>query len=139
MLKRHDATQTGGRRRLGRIFPHDTDARASAERHADQLADLQDFLQGRRHGVRVGPGPAVKRDHLGDAGFDFSEEIGHRGRLAEARQGFKRGLPTRSHVRGQAWTSVVGTPEWAAIRAHMRDQKQPMQLATTSWRSVGML
>ena len=106
VLERHDAAQTGGRRRLGRILPDDTDARTSAKRHADQLADLQDFLQGRRNRIRVGPGPAVKRDHLGDAGFDFSEEIGHRGRLAEARRGFKRGLPTGSHVRGQAVTMV---------------------------------
>ena len=93
MLERHDTAQAGGRRRLGRIFPDHADAGAAAERHADELADLQDFLQGRRHGIRVSPGPAVKRDHLGDAGFDFSEEVGHRGRLAEARQGFKRGLP----------------------------------------------
>ena len=106
MLERHDAAQAGGGRRLGRIFPDDADARATAERHADQLADLQDILQRRRDGVRVGPGPAVERDHLGDAGFDFSEEIGHRGRLAEARRGFKRGLTTSSRARGQAVTMV---------------------------------
>ena len=43
MLERHDAAQAGGGRRLGRIFPHDAYAGTSAERHADQLADLQDF------------------------------------------------------------------------------------------------
>jgi hypothetical protein len=31
------------------------------------------------------------------------------------------------------------TPEWVAMRTHMRAQKQPMQFATGSWSSGGML
>ena len=89
VLEGDHAAQASGGRRLGGVFPDHPDARASAERHADQLADLQDVLQGRRDGVRVSPGPAVKRDHLGDAGFDFSEEIGHRGETRRGEAGIQ--------------------------------------------------
>ena len=84
VLEQDDAAQLGGGRRFSRVFPDHAEARAAAERDADELADLQRVLEGRRNRIRVGPGPAVERDHLGDAGFDFAEEIGHSGKARSA-------------------------------------------------------
>jgi len=77
VLEQNDAAQLGGGGRFGGIFPDHPEARATTKRDADQLTDLQGILQRRRDRIRVGPSPAIKRDHLGDAGFDFTEKIGH--------------------------------------------------------------
>jgi len=95
VLEQNDATQLGGGWRFGGVFPDHPEACATAERDADQLTDLQGILERRRDRVRVGPRPAIKRDHLGDAGFDFTEKIGH------GEEASPSGDPVSSRGRGE--------------------------------------